>query len=133
VYDNANGKLLSINNVALDYAANTSIPPFFLSDKENLSLSITVVGETSTFEGQSVNIYHAEPDFTGLSEQMAIFLEKLRLPYIKSKDAAVTMVTVPDKHVFIMSDNRFEGVDSRHFGTVPIAAMESILRREVAE
>jgi signal peptidase I len=134
-FNKDSGRVLHINNIPVQYARNKDIPTFALTEKSDPAVAVMVVGMTTTYQGDNVNVYEADFDFTHVDTQTRAFFSKIKPPYLLDGqhvvNGDVVTVTVPEEHVFIMSDNRFEGVDSRHFGAVPISAMESVLRREV--
>lgn len=114
-----------------------------------LSRVVGLGNETISVEEDKVIFENGEEQFTKLdkfkSDQFEYQKYKVELPdkteytickinsyqgiaFPKRKTSNVESLVVPDSHVYVVSDNRNNGLDSRSYGAIPIENIDKVVR-----
>ncbi len=102
----------------------------FPGDEEQLLIRrvIALPGETVEIREGRVIVNNKEFGYTGVSEAQwteSGFEGKVKYPITPNPRLSMEIVTVPKGSLFVLSDNRTRGDDSRDWGMVPVKHVES--------
>jgi signal peptidase I len=94
---------------------------------------IALPGDRVDIDGADVRVngralaVAAGPDAAGVAHEQGDHGPYAVLP--AANDTAAVHLTVPDGQVFLLGDNRASSLDSRRFGTVPLADVKGVARQ----
>lgn len=125
------GLLVTLNNEKFTHASDFSKPTFDVVNSNDTSIVIPALYLNETIGKQTHAIYSLSTPKSQMDKAQLKMIEESIVPLsTKALNAKITgdiaRFEVPKGQLFLVSDNRVDGLDSRQLGFVPVTSVISI-------
>lgn len=129
------GLLISLNGEKVNHSSDLTKPTFDVVNSNDLSVIVPALYLNETIGDQTHAIYSLAIPKSEMNTPQLKMIEESIIPLstkaLNAKVAgSVAQFTVPEGQLFLVSDNRVDGLDSRQLGFVPVASVISIFEEK---
>ena len=129
------GLLIKINDLDVSHSADLTKPTFDVVDSKDISVMVPALYLNEKIGNETHAIYALSTPKSKMTPSQLKMIEDSIIPIsTEALNANVTgdiaRFTVPKGHLFLVSDNRVDGLDSRQLGFVPVNSVISVFEEK---
>lgn len=129
------GLFLTLNGQPFTYENDLSKPTFDVVDKSNINTFVPAAYLYETIGDKTHAVYALATPKSSMTTEQSKLIEQSIIPLstkaLNGKvEGNVVTIKVPEGKLFLVSDNRVDGLDSRQLGFVPVHAVISVFEEK---